>query len=141
MPVAIRNEGLTSMKRALVFLLLGPALGVLATWVAVGVPFEAFAASIAVLFFLFTSPVSGIVGLLDGYLARSLPILLRAPLTALVGATAAVVLPVAVLGPMPQDMSMPFGLGGAFYAGACSLLAHDYNSWQTRPGDVSGSPS
>jgi hypothetical protein len=129
------------MKRALVFLLLGPALAVLTIWVVVGMPFESFAASIAVLLFLFTSPVSGIVGLLDGYLARPLPIMLRAPVTALVGATVAIVLPAALLGPMPQDMSTPFGLGGAFCAGACSLLAHDYSARETRPGDVSGSPS
>ena len=55
------------MKRALVFLLFGPALGVFAIWVAVGMPFESFALSIAVLLFLFASPVSGIVGLLDRY--------------------------------------------------------------------------
>lgn len=129
------------MKRALVFLLLGPALAVLTTWIAVGMPFESFAASIAVLFFLFTSPVSGIVGALDGQLARALPLLLRAPVTALVGATAAMVLPRALLGPMPQDMSVPFGLGGAFCMGLCSLLAHDYNAQKARPGDIGGSPS
>jgi hypothetical protein len=129
------------MKRALVFLLLGPALGVLATWVAVGRPLEAAAASVAALFFLFTSPVSGIVGLLDGYLARPLPIMLRAPVTALVGATLAIVLPAALLGPMPEDISTPLGLGGAIWAGVCSLLAHDYSAQATRPGDVSGSPS
>lgn len=129
------------MKRALVFLLLGPALTVLTIWVAVGMPVEAMAASIAVLLFLFTSPVMGIVGLLDGYLARSLPILLRAPLSALVGATAAAVLPAAILGPMPQDLSMYFGLGGALCIGVCSLLAHDYRAGEARPGDISGSPS
>ena len=129
------------MKRALVFLLLGPALAVLTTWVVVGAPGGSVVVSIAVLFFLFTSPVSGIVGLLDGYLARPLPILLRAPVTALVGTTVAIVLPAALLGPMPQDMSTPFGFGGAFCAGVCSLLAHDYSARETRAGDVSGSPS
>ncbi len=93
------------------------------------------------LLFLVTFPVSAIVGLLDGYLARALPILLRAPLTALVGATAAIVLPAALLGPMPQDLSMLFGIGGAFCMAVCSLLAHDYRSQQTQPGDTSGSPS
>ena len=102
---------------------------------------KASSSVIAVLLFLFTFPVSGIVGLLDGQLARAIPILLRAPLTALVGATAAMVLPRALLGPMPQDMSMPFGLGGALCMGLCSLLAHDYNAQKTQPGDISGSPS
>ena len=129
------------MKRALVFLLLGPALAVLTTWFAVGMPFESFAASIAVLLFVATLPVSGIVGLLDGWLAQPLPIFLRAPLTALVGATAAIILPAALFGSMPQSLSTPFGLGGAFCMGACSLLAHDYSARETRPGDVSGSPS
>ena len=129
------------MKRAFVFVVLGPALAVLTIWVAVGMPFEAFAASIAPLLYIAIVPVSGIVGLLDGWLAQPLPVSLRAPLTALVGATAAVVLPAAMLGMMLQGFSTPFGLGGAFSMGVCSLLAHDYSAGQTRPGDVSGSPS
>jgi hypothetical protein len=126
MAAAICNEGLTSMSRPIVFLLLGPLSVVLTTWVAVGMPFESFVLFFAVLLFLVTFPVSAIVGVLDGQLARAIPLLLRAPLTALVGATAAMVLPRALLGPMPQDMSIPLGLGGAFCMGLCSLLAHDY---------------
>ncbi len=114
------------MKRAFVFLLLGPALAVLTTWVAVGAPGGSVVVGIAVLLFLITSPVSGIVGLLDGWLAQPLPISLRAPLTALIGASAAVVLPAALLGPMPLDLSTPFGLGGAFCTGVCALLSHNY---------------
>ncbi|MBR1266934.1 hypothetical protein JQ629_05360 [Bradyrhizobium sp. AUGA SZCCT0222] len=129
------------MNRTLVFLLLGPLSVVLTTWVAVGMPFESFVLFFAVLLFLVTFPVSAIVGVLDGQLARAIPLLLRAPLTALVGATAAMVLPRAVLGPLPQDMSIPFGIGGAFCMGLCSLLAHDYNAQKTRPGDISGSRS
>jgi len=114
------------MKRALVFLLLGPALVVLATWVAVGMPNDAFAVNVAVLLFVCTFLVSGVVALLDGSLAQAFPISVRAPLTAVVGAIAAAGLPVALLGRMPQDLSMLFGIGGAFYMGACSLLSHDY---------------
>ena len=129
------------MSRPIVFLLLGPLSVVLATWVAVGMPFESFVPPIALALFFFTAPVSGIVGALDGQLARAMPLLLRAPVTALVGATAAIVLPRALLGPMPQDMSVPFGLGGAFCMGLCSLLAHDYNAQTTQPGDIGGSRS
>ncbi|MBR1199637.1 hypothetical protein JQ634_24855 [Bradyrhizobium sp. AUGA SZCCT0240] len=129
------------MSRPLVFLLLGPLSVVLTTWVAVGMPFESFVPPIALALFFFTLPVSAIVGILDGQLARAMPLLLRAPVTALVGAAAAMVLPRALLGPMPQDMSVPFGLGGAFCMGLCSLLAHDYNANKTRPDDVSGSTS
>lgn len=129
------------MSRPLVFLLLGPLSVVLTTWVAVGMPFESFVPPIALALFFFTLPVSAIVGILDGQLARAIPLLLRAPVTALVGAAAAMVLPRALLGPMPQDMSVPFGLGGAFCMGVCSLLAHDYNAQKTRPGDIGGSRS
>jgi len=118
------------MKRAFVFVVLGPALAVLTIWVAVGMPFEAFAAGIAPLLYIAIVPASGIVGLLDGWLAQPLPISLRAPLTALVGATAAVVLPAAMLGPMPQSLSTPLGIGGAFCAGVCSLLSHYYSRGQ-----------
>jgi len=118
------------MKRALVFLLLGPASVVLAIWVAVGMPNDAFAVNVAVLLFVCTFVVSGIVGLLDGSLAQAFPISLRAPLTAVVGAIAAIGLPAAWLGPLPQDMSMLLGIGGAFYMGACSLLSHDYRRAQ-----------
>ncbi|MBR1251356.1 hypothetical protein JQ609_31115 [Bradyrhizobium sp. AUGA SZCCT0169] len=129
------------MSRPFVFLLLGPLSVVLTTWVAVGMPFESFVPPIALALFFFTLPVSAIVGILDGQLARAMPLLLRAPVTALVGAAAAMLLPRALLGPMPQDMSVPFGLGGAFCMGVCSLLAHDYNANKTRPDDVSGSTS
>jgi len=118
------------MKRALVFLLLGPALIVLATWVAVGMPPGDVVISVAVLLFLLTLPVSGIAGLMDGLLATVFPILVRAPLTAMVGALAALVLLVTLLGPMPLGMPTPFMIGGALCAGVCSLLAHDYRSQQ-----------
>ena len=114
------------MKRAFMFVLLGPALTVLATWVFVGMPFESFALFIGMLLFIFVVPVSGLIGFLDSQLATVFPLRLRAPLMALIGATSAIVLPSAFLGAMPQDLSMPLAIGGALSAGACSLLAHDY---------------
>jgi hypothetical protein len=141
MAIAVGNEGLTSMKRAYVFVLGGPALAVLTIWIAVGMPFESFAIGIAMLLFVFILPVSGLFGLLDSQLSTVIPLLLRAPLMALVGATAAVVLPRAFLGPMPQDLSMLLAIGGTLCAGVCSLLAHDYRSPKTEPGSTSGSPS
>ena len=129
------------MKRALVFLLFGPASVVLATWIWVGMPTGDFVIIVAVALFLLTLPVSGIVGLMDRYLATVSPILIRAPLTTIVGATVAFVLPAALLGPIPQDISLPFGIAGAICAGVCSLLAHDYNARETRPDGVNGSPS
>ena len=129
------------MKRALVFVVLGPALAVLTIWVAVGMPFATFAAGFAALFYIAIVPVSGIAGLLDGYLARTIPMLLRALLIALVGATAGIVLPAVLLGLAPQYQPVLFGLGGALCAGVCSLLAHDYNGEKSRSGDVNGPPS
>lgn len=129
------------MKRANVFLLGGPALAVLTIWIAVGMPFESFAISIAVMLFVFILPVSGLIGLLDSQFSTVIPLLLRAPLMALVGATTAIVLPRAFLGPMPQDLSMPLAIGGTLCAGVCSLLAHDYRGRKTEPGSTSGSPS
>jgi hypothetical protein len=129
------------MKRALMFLLLGPALVVLATWVAVGMPPGDVVINVAVLLFLVTLPLSGIAGLIDGLLSTVFPILARVPLTAMVGAMAPLVLLAALLGPMPQGMPVPFMIGGALCAGVCSLLAHDYNAREARPDGVSGSPS
>src|SRR4051812_15089598 len=129
------------MKRALVFLLLGPALVVLATWVAVGMPPGDVIINVAVLLFLITLPLSGIAGLIDGLLTTAFPILVRVPLTATVGAMAPLVIMVALLGPMPQGMPMPFMIGGALCAGVCSLLAHDYRSQTTGTGDLGGSLS
>ena len=128
------------MKRAFMFLLVGPALVVLTIWFAVGMPIGDFVFFIAVWLFVCTLPVSAAMGILDGVLAQALPILTRAPLMVVVGAIVAAGLPVAVLGPLPQDLSLPLAIGGALCMGACSLLAHDYPSRKTKPADT-GSPS
>src|SRR6185436_4101360 len=77
------KEGSTSMKRTVMFLLLGPSLVALAVWmVAVAIAGrvdDAFVALCATASFLLTLPVSAITGLADGYLASALPAPLRAP--------------------------------------------------------------
>ena len=79
------------MKRPVVFLLLGPSLVALAVWmVAAAIAGRIDDASLhvcAMASFLLTLPVSAITGLVDGYLARGLPALLRAFLTAAIGMT------------------------------------------------------
>ena len=115
------------MKRAVVFVFLGPALVVFATWLAFGMPFDAAVVGIALLLFVFVVPVSAIAGLIDGYLARTLPILLRASLTAIAGSMGAVGLFLAVFGKLqPQDLMPALTFGGLALGGVCSLLANDY---------------
>ena len=115
------------MKRALVFLLFGPSSVVVATWAAFGMPFDAFVVSIAALLFLFVVPVSAIAGLIDGYLARTFPLPLRASLSAIVGSMGAVGMFLALFGKLqPQDLMPALTFGGLAMGGVCSLLSHDY---------------
>jgi len=116
------------MKRALVFLLLGPSSVVVATWAAFGMPCDAFVVSIALMLFFFVVPISAIAGLIDGYLARTFPLPLRASLTAIVGSMGAVGMFLALFGKLqPQDLMPALTLGGLAMGGLCSLLAHDYH--------------
>ena len=82
------------MKRPVVFLLLGPSLVALAVWMVAaaiaGRIDDSFVGICAITSFLLTLPVSSITGLVDGYLARGLPALLRAFLTAAFGMTIAI---------------------------------------------------
>ena len=115
------------------FLLLGPILGVLVALspdVASG-GLNAWLVLIAKQVFVIGLLVSAITGLVDGILSRSLSIFLRAPLTALVGAMAAIGLPAALLGRLPQEMSMSLAIGGAFCMGVCSVLSHEYGRTNT----------
>ena len=117
-----------SLRRALVFLLLGPILGVLVALspdVASG-GLNAWLVLIAKQVFVIALLVSAITGLVDGILSRTLSIFLRVPLTATVGAISAIGLPAALLGPLPQEMSMALAIGGAFCMGVCSVLSHEY---------------
>jgi hypothetical protein len=115
------------MKRASVFLLLGPASVVFAVWVGFGAPARPIVAIIAMILFLLISLPSAMAGLVDGCLARKFPILVRAPLTAIAGSALAVGFARALIGVMPRpDELIPFAIGSALYMGVCSLLSHDY---------------
>lgn len=113
------------MKRTLVFLLLGPASVVLAVWVGFGAPTHPSVAVIAMILFLLISLPSAMAALVDGYLARSIPILGRVGLTAIAGAALASLAFALFIMP-PQSILNTFAIGSALYMAACSLLAHDY---------------
>jgi hypothetical protein len=116
------------MKRAFVFLVLGPmavAITVFSSLVAAGAPGNLAQLLAAALAFL-TFPVVIVAGAIDGCLARTTPIALRAPLTAIGGAAATAVVAFALLHCLlPPSELMFLPLGGAVCAGACSLLSHD----------------
>jgi hypothetical protein len=134
------KEGSTSMNRTVVFLLLGPslvALAVLMVAVAIAGPIDdAFVALCAMAAFLLTLPVSAITGLVDGYLARGLPALLRAFLTAAIGMTGAIGVVLALFMMMFSPTVPPEVMNGALCAGfflllpmgLCSLLSNDHGN-------------
>jgi hypothetical protein len=140
-----RNEGETSMKRAVVFLVLGPASVFLAWSIFVagaGGPAGGFVAFVGMLLFLFTLPVAALSASFDGYLARALPLPLRAPSTAIVGATIAGGLACALFSCLfPPSMLVWFAVGGAVCTGICSMLSHDYGKRQRPATRRDGLPS
>jgi hypothetical protein len=125
------------MKRPVVFLLLGPSLVALAVWMVAaaiaGRIDDSFVGICAITSFLLTLPVSWLTGLVDGYLARSLPALLRALLTAVVGTTGAIGLVLALFTMIFSQTAPPEIVNVAIYAGlflllpmgVCSLLSND----------------
>ena len=125
------------MKRPVVFLLLGPSLVALAVWMVAaaiaGRIDDSFIGVCAITAFLLTLPVSSIAGLMDGYLARGLPTLLRASLTAAFGMTIAIGLVLALFMMMFSPTVPPEVMNGALCAGfllllpmgLCSLLSDD----------------
>jgi hypothetical protein len=114
------------MQRALVFLLLGPALVVFVIWLAFRAPVAPVVATIAMLLFLLICLLSAMAGLVDGCLARAVPILVRAPLTAIAGSALAFLF-LSLLGMTPSPMEVKsFAIAGALYIGLCSLLSHDW---------------
>ena len=123
------------MKRALVFLVLGPVLVAVVAPLAVaqvaGPPAEDVLRILAVVLFFFTLPVAALAGSLDAYLARAFAIQLRAPLIAAIGAIIASGLAYVLFNwllPSPHYLTF-FAIGGAACMGVCSSLANEYG-WQ-----------
>jgi hypothetical protein len=125
------------MKRTVMFLLLGPSLVALAVWMVAaaiaGRIDDSFIGVCAITSFLLTLPVSAIAGLMDGYLARGLPTLLRAFLTAACGMTIAIGLVLALFTIMFSPTVPPEVMNAALCTGfflllpmgMCSLLSND----------------
>jgi hypothetical protein len=139
------GERVTSMKRVLVFMLLGPTL-VVTAWLIYfaesGGGSGSVAAIVSMLLFLFTLIVAMITWAIDGSVAHTLPLPLRAPLTAIVGGVVAIGLFLGLVGWIfPLSISTPFAIGGAVCMGACSLLSHDYGNRQRRVARKGGLPS
>ena len=135
------------MKRALMFLLLGPAL-VVAPWLIFIAATEGLGGPVdlvAAVLFVFTFLVAATTGLVDGCLARALPIHLRTLLTASVGALIACGLAYAlfleIFSPSASIswLLMLFAIGGAAVMGTCSLLSHDYSD-RSGPSIIPASP-
>jgi hypothetical protein len=121
------------MKRVFIFLVLGPlavAITVFSALAAGGAPGN-FAQFLAAALAFLTFPVAAFAGLADGCLARTFPIPLRAPLTAIIGATIACIPAFAFLHCfLPSSELMFLPVGGAVCMGLCSLLSHDYRGGQ-----------
>lgn len=125
------------MKRMLVFLLLGPVFGVLVVFsqaiVASGDIYGDYAEGCAITF-MFSLIVSAITGPVDELQACVVPISLRAPLTATLGAAVAVGLLLHVQAKfgntrMPSlSALLQAAVIGVLSAGACSLLSHNRRS-------------
>jgi hypothetical protein len=119
------------MKRALVFLVAAPVLVAISAWLVVlqlhGHADCGDANALATILFFFVLPVSTVTGVLDEYLARAFPILLRLPITAAIGALAATGLAFVLFREFLASSSLPyFTLGGATCAGLCSLFVNAY---------------
>jgi len=120
------------MNRALVFPLLGPALVTFEVWLVTDLALSIPVVFIGYLVTVLTLPVSVVAGLLDRGLARSLPALLRAPLTAAISMIISVVFVLAVLSAVfPEAMSSAIDdvIGAGLFLllpmGVCSLLSND----------------
>jgi hypothetical protein len=116
------------LRRTLMFGLLGPLLGIfeLLAFEAVYGGFGQMLPIIMGVVFGFGLLASVVTGIIDGMLSGILPISLRVPLAALVGAIAAIGPTAAMLGPMSLGESMAVGAAGALNMAVCSLLSHRY---------------
>ena len=115
------------MRRALVFLLLGPLAVAISVTMAIVSPAgmdPRFAELIATVIFVFTVPVSAVVGVIDSSLARRLRLAPRAGLVAAAGAIIpCVLIGVFSRGTAPADILLPVAICGAACAWLCALLA------------------
>jgi hypothetical protein len=119
----------TSARQALIFVLLGPVFGVLIVWAmmiaATGGPSDAYGYPIV---FIFSLVVCVITAPVDDFLSRFESIYVRAPLTAIIGATVAGSLVLLLcLGEMPllpPEMLFLIAAVASLNTGACSLLAY-----------------
>ena len=117
------------MKRALVFLLLEPIFGGWLHLVAAGGKFSGVFGEAGLSAFLLSLVISAVTGPADAMLAHGLPVALRAPLIAIIGAAIAVGPILAVGGKMISPVVLTaFVFSGALAAGVCSLLSHNYRS-------------
>ncbi|MEZ5821282.1 MAG: hypothetical protein AB7I42_18050 [Bradyrhizobium sp.] len=115
------------MRRALVFLLLGPLAVAIAATIAILPPGRVDAGIVwttGALVFLMTLPISAVVGVIDSCLARRISVALRPGLTAAAGATIPCVglIAFAHAAPVPSFL-LPFAICGAASAGLCALYA------------------
>ena len=125
------------LRRALVFVLLGPVFGVLAAFSVVAVLNGGYLGDLygIPIAFFFSLIICAVTGPVDGVLAYIVPISMRAPLTTIVGAAVAVGLSLflwAQLGnkmvPPSLSSQIPIAVIGALCTGACSLLSHSRRS-------------
>jgi hypothetical protein len=124
-----------SLRRALVFVLLGPVFGALVAFslvaVVAGEHFDSYGIPVT---YMFSLLICAITGPIDGVMARVVPIYWRALMTAVVGAAVAVgfiVLPISMFGGFkssPLLLLIRVAVIGALSTGACSLLSHNYRS-------------
>jgi hypothetical protein len=126
------------LRRTLVFLLLGPILGVLIAFSMIAVATGGYGDPYGVpIVFFFTLILCAITGPVDGLLTYIAPVWLRVPLTTSVGAAVSVGVAVElrlyissqlgksmVLPPLHQ--MIPIAVFGALCTGVCSLLSHNY---------------
>jgi hypothetical protein len=116
------------MKRVFIFLIAGPlAVALIASLVFVAAGAHGPVVQyLAGALFLMTLPVAALAGTIDGF-ASSLPIVPRAWVTAVIGASAAGAIAFGALRCffVPAEL-MYFAFGGAVCMGLCSLLANDW---------------
>jgi hypothetical protein len=110
------------------FLLLGPLLVTVGVTMAIVSPAgmdPRFGWLIAAGIFIATLPLSAVIGVIDSYLARRLPVVQRVGLTAAAGAIVLCVVPFGFSshGTVTPFFLLPFSICGAASMGLCAFLA------------------